>query len=356
MEPAAHSPSARPIRVLIVDDSNTIRTLIRQVLAQDSRLMVVGEANDPYEAREKIKILHPDVLTLDVEMPRMNGLEFLEKLMRLRPMPVVMISSLTQKGARAALEALSLGAVDCIGKPVAGGLREAFRGLGDMLVMAAGARLRHRAPQAQIRPSAGFDWNGRFVLIGSSTGGVEALETLLAGYPANCPPTLITQHMPEGFLASFAQRLAGRIAPQLQLATDGAPLRQGQVYLAPGGDSHLLVTPGDRPACRLWVGEKRSGHRPSVDALFESALPHAPRVVAVLLTGMGRDGAEAMGRLRQGGAQCLAQDEASSVVFGMPRAALESGAAQAAVPLSRMAGEILKLCARPDRMRVGAGR
>jgi two-component system chemotaxis response regulator CheB len=330
-----------PIRVLIVDDSATIRHLIRSRIALDPRLVVVGEASDPFDAREKIKLLNPDVLTLDVEMPRMNGLEFLEKLMRLRPMPVVMVSSETQRGSAAALEALSLGAIECIGKSIGAQLPESFARLNEVLLMAAGARLRQPGPRPEIRPATQFRWNGRYVFIGSSTGGVDALETLLAEFPEDCPPTLITQHMPAGFLASFAARLKQRIAPRIDLAASDAPLLPGRVYLAPGGEFHLTVKPGAPPVCALLGGDKRNGHRPSVDTMFESALHLAPRSVCVLLTGMGRDGAQAMGAMRRAGACCLAQDEASSVVFGMPRAALESGAAQAAVPLHDMAGQIL---------------
>lgn len=340
-------------RVLIVDDSSTIRQLIRNRLAGDRRLLVVGEASDPYEAREQIKLLRPDVLTLDVEMPRMNGLDFLEKLMRLHPMPVVMISTETQRGSTAALEALSLGAVECVGKPNADRLPETFLNLAELLVAAADANIRQPQSRISAQPATGFHWNGRFVLIGSSTGGVDALETLLSGYPVNCPPTLITQHMPESFLASFAKRLSSRIAPKMALATPDGPLLQGHVYLAPGGDFHLGVTPGETPRCRLISGEKRNGHRPSVDVLFESALPMASRIISVLLTGMGRDGAEAMRQLRSAGAHCLAQDQATSVVFGMPKAALDSGAAERAVPLGRMASEILSLAARPGQDRAG---
>lgn len=339
-----------PKRVLIVDDSATIRHLIRSRLAHDPRLMVVGEASDPYEAREKIKALTPDVLTLDVEMPRMNGLEFLEKLMRLRPMPVVMVSTETHRGSTAALEALALGAVDCIGKPRADRLPEGFQNLADLLVAAAGARLREPGPRQAIAPATGFHWNGRMVLIGSSTGGVDALETVLSGFPENCPPTLITQHMPETFLASFARRLASKIAPRMTLASHDAPLLQGHVYLAPGGEYHLALAPGEPARCQLIAGEKRSGHRPSVDVLFDSAVPTAPRVVSVILTGMGRDGAEGMLALRRSGAQCLAQDEATSVVFGMPRAALELGAAEKPVPLGQIAQQILRLCGRTDAL------
>lgn len=339
-----------PKRVLIVDDSSTIRQLIRQQLSLDPRLTVVGEASDAFDAREKIKALSPDVLTLDVEMPRMNGLEFLEKLMRLRPMPVVMISTETHKGSAAALEALSLGAVECVGKPSFDRLSHAFHDLADLLVVAADAKLRQPGVRAAIEPATDFDWNGKFVLIGSSTGGVDALETLLSGYPKNCPPTLITQHMPESFLASFARRLAGRVAPNVELARNDAPLRPGNVFLAPGGEFHLAVTPGEPPRCRLVASEKCNGHRPSVEVLLASAEPIAARTVAVMLTGMGRDGAEAMLKLRRAGARTLAQDEASSVVFGMPRVALEIGAAEAALPIGRMAQSILQLCERKNSL------
>ncbi|MFD2175402.1 protein-glutamate methylesterase/protein-glutamine glutaminase [Rhodobacter lacus] len=333
-----------PKRVLIVDDSPTIRALLRTMLAQDPRLTVVGEACDPFDAREKIKALSPDVLTLDVEMPRMNGLEFLEKLMRLRPMPVVMISTETQKGSVAALEALSLGAVECIGKPSFDRLSDTFANLADLLVAAAGARLRGAEARARVAPATDFNWNGKVVLVGSSTGGVDALETLLSGYPRNCPPTLITQHMPEGFLASFARRLDSNMVPKVELARDGVLLAPGHVYLAPGGDYHLAVAGHEAPKCRLVASDKRNGHRPSVEVLFDSAVPIANRVVSVMLTGMGKDGAEAMVRLRRAGARCLAQDEATCVVFGMPRAALELGAAERAVPIGSMSRAVLDLC------------
>lgn len=336
----------KPKRVLIVDDSQTIRQVIRSKLEPDPRLLVVGEAGDPFEAREKIKTLSPDVLTLDVEMPRMNGLEFLEKIMRLRPMPVVMVSTETFKGSAAALEALALGAVECIGKPRLDRVTDAFDHLPDLLVVAADARLRSPGPRARIAPATGFDWNGRVVLVGSSTGGVDALETFLSGYPENCPPTLIAQHMPESFLASFARRLEGRIAPRMALATQNAPLEAGRVYLAPGGNFHLGVQLGEPLACALIDSEKRNGHRPSVDILFETAVPVAGRVVAVMLTGMGRDGAEAMVGLRRAGARCLAQDEATSVVFGMPRAAIEFGAVDQATPIGEMAASVLALCSK----------
>lgn len=335
--------SAGPVRVLIVDDSATVRALIRNALRGDPRLCVVGEAADPLDAREKIKALHPDVLTLDVEMPRMNGLAFLERLMRLRPMPVVMISAETQRGSAAALEALSLGAVDCLGKPAADSPPEDFDRLAEMLLAAAGARLRHAGPRAVVAPPSGYRWNGSIVLIGSSTGGVDALETVLRGFPADCPPTLIAQHMPPAFLVGFAQRLDQMVPPEVRLASEGAALLPGRVYLAAGGDCHLEIAPQDPLRCHLLQAEKRNGHRPSVDHLFESACRIASRSVAVLLTGMGRDGAAGMVHLRRCGAQTLVQDAETSVVFGMPRAALEAGGADRALPIDAIAGAILAL-------------
>ncbi|MFN0116060.1 MAG: chemotaxis response regulator protein-glutamate methylesterase [Paracoccaceae bacterium] len=330
-------------RVLIVDDSSTIRRLLRDRLSADPRLEVVGEAADPIEARAMIKALSPDVLTLDVEMPTMNGLDFLEKLMRLRPMPVVMISTETHRGSASAIEALALGAVDCVGKPNSTGLPGETVDLADIVVQAARARVRPGGASPRITPPADFSWGGKIVLIGSSTGGVEAIETVLSGFPANCPPTLIAQHMPEAFLASFAERLAARMRPKVRLARDGEPLAQGHVFLAPGGDVHLEVRTSVSPECRLSRGEKRNGHRPSVDVLFGSAVPLAERTVAVILTGMGRDGAQELATLRAAGARTIAQDAATSVVYGMPRAALDLGGVESELPLHDIGRRILAL-------------
>ncbi|MDO5622596.1 MAG: chemotaxis response regulator protein-glutamate methylesterase [Paracoccus sp. (in: a-proteobacteria)] len=346
------------INVLVVDDSPTMRRLLRLALQKEPRLVVVGEAGNADEARRQIAVLRPDVLTLDVEMPGESGLDFLRWLMAERPMPVVMCSTETQRGSSAAVEALSLGAVDCIGKPVNPAATDAFDRLPAVLMAAAAVRFPARrslsAPPVQ-RSSAGFNWNRKVVLIGSSTGGVEALERVLQVFPENGPPVLITQHMPESFLASFAQRLNTRIAPNVALARDGARLEQGRILLAPGGASHLTLDGGLRPVCRLIEGPKRNSHRPSVDELFDSAVFLGKGAVAVMLTGMGRDGAEGMLALRRAGARCIAQDQDSSVVWGMPRVAHEMGAVEELLPLGEIGTRILELTSRPAA-RVGFAR
>jgi two-component system, chemotaxis family, protein-glutamate methylesterase/glutaminase len=333
------------VTVLVVDDSPTMRGLISAALRRDPEIEVLGTAGDPLEARDAIKRLNPDVITLDVEMPNMNGLEFLEKIMRLRPMPVVMVSTLTQAGAEVTLAALELGAVDAVGKPSAGvTAMEAFGDLAQRVKVAAGARV--RAGGESRGPSVDAGWRPRanaMVALGASTGGVEALITLLSSFPANCPPTVITQHMPVTFTKSFAARLDKLCAPSVKEAEDGDPLLQGHVYLAPGGPAHLEVVRGAPPRCRLRVGDTVSGHRPSVDVLFNSVARLDMHVVGALLTGMGKDGAEGLLALRQAGGRTLGQDQASSVVYGMPRAAFELGAVERQLPLGRLGPAILEL-------------
>jgi two-component system chemotaxis response regulator CheB len=333
------------VRVLIVDDSATMRSLIAAVLQRDPEIEVVGEAGDPLEAREAIKRLNPDVLTLDVEMPNMNGIEFLEKIMRLRPMPVVMVSTLTVRGAEATMEALELGAIDCVAKPSTGGL-EGFHDLPFKVKAAAKAKVR---PLRPIDPSAPAPAllehmpDGRLIAIGSSTGGVEALITVLSRFPANCPPTVITQHMPATFTKSFSERLDRMCAPKVAEAYDGAPLEPGRVYIAPGGESHLEVTGSGPLRCRLSTGPAVNGHRPSVDVLFQSVAKVAgPRAVGAILTGMGRDGAEGLLAMRKAGGHTFGQDESSCVVYGMPKAAFEIGAVERQAPLDKIANELLK--------------
>lgn len=327
-----------------------MRSLISAALRLDPDIEVIGAASEPYEARAMIKALNPDVITLDVEMPNMNGLEFLEKIMRLRPMPVVMVSTLTQAGAEITLEALEMGAVDAVGKPGAGvTAAEAFAELTIKVKTAARSRVRQRGPSGIEAPRQGYRAGADHILaMGASTGGVEALMTLLSAFPADCPATVITQHMPASFTSSFAARLNKICAATVTEAVDGAVLKPGQVYLAPGGLTHLEVS-GTTPRCHLIQGETVNGHRPSVDVLFRSVARLRRPMTGVILTGMGRDGAEGLLQMRQAGAHTLGQDESSSVVYGMPRVAHEIGAVERQLPLSRMASAILDLCAASPR-------
>jgi two-component system, chemotaxis family, protein-glutamate methylesterase/glutaminase len=338
------------VRVLIVDDSATIRRLLTTVLSADPEIEIVGAAPEPAVARQMIKELNPDVLTLDVEMPHMNGLEFLEKIMRLRPLPVVMVSTLTQKGAEVTLAALELGAIDYYPKPTENVMALLQEGAGELIEKvktAAHARVRsHTAPhQRAVSSSTAFDPGNNFVAIGSSTGGVEALIEVLSNFPENCPPTVITQHMPAHFTTTFAQRLDRLCLPHVSEATDGAPLNVGQVYLAPGGAQHLEVTGVGSLRCRLVDADPVNGHRPSVDVLFRSVAQYVKeRAIGVQLTGMGRDGASGLLEMRKVGAATVGQDEASSVVYGMPRVAFEIGAVETQLPLEKIGSEIVRLC------------
>jgi two-component system chemotaxis response regulator CheB len=337
-----------PIRVLIVDDSATMRGLISATLEKDPAIEVVGEASDPLEARKAIKTLDPDVITLDVEMPNMNGIEFLEKIMRLRPTRVIMVSTLTERGASTTIRALEIGAFDCVAKPSSRDPRS-FDSLAAKIKSIAATPLSRAEPtaarprEASARPAPDFKPDGRLVAIGSSTGGVEALLTILQQFPQNCPPTVITQHMPPVFTASFAARLDRICKPHVSEAVDGAPLTVGQIYVAPGGNAHLeVVRRGVGLQCRLVDSEAINGHRPSVDVLFNSvAQTVGGRSLGVILTGMGRDGAEGLLAMRRSGAETIGQDEASSLVYGMPRAAFELGSVGRQLPLSRIGAHIL---------------
>ena len=334
-----------PVRVLVVDDSATMRGLISASLADDPGIEVIGQASDPLEARQAIKALNPDVMTLDVEMPKMDGLEFLEKVMRLRPFPVVMVSSLTARGATATIRAMELGAVDCIGKPSIDH-PNSFDDLPARVRAAASARMQRLGlgrPSA-VDEHAAFKPDGRIVAIGASTGGVEALISVIADYPENCPPTIITVHMPSPFTRSFARRLDGLTSAHVAEAEEGAPIEVGRVYLAPGTLTHLEVAGGAHPRCRLNSDNQVNGHRPSVDVMFEStAKAFGSRAVGVILTGMGRDGAAGLLSMRRAGANTLGQNEASSVVYGMPKVAFEIGAVERQLALGDMRAGILKL-------------
>ncbi len=333
------------VKVLVVDDSATMRELISAVLRRDPQIEVIGHAADPLEARTAIKQLNPDVITLDVEMPNMNGLEFLEKIMRLRPTPVIMVSTRTQAGAAVTLRALECGAFDCVAKPSNGDYHD-FDQLPEKVRAAAKTRMRPRgvAPAESVTTEriGRFATDGRVVAIGSSTGGVEALIAVLSRFPANCPPTLITQHMPATFTKSFSERLNRLCAPEVAEAEDGMPVLPGHVYLAPGS-AHLEIENPSKPRCRLHDGERVSGHRPSADVLFSSvARVVGARSLGVILTGMGRDGAQGMLEMRQAGAETIGQDEASCIVYGMPKVAFEIGAVSRQLPLGKMADYILR--------------
>lgn len=337
-----------PARVLVVDDSPTMRGLITAVLNKDPDVNVIGQAGDAHEARAAIKQLNPDVVTLDIEMPNMNGLEFLEKIMRLRPMPVIMVSTMTHQGANATLAALEIGAFDCVSKPVPGDARP-FGDLAEKVKAAARSnrgRVHNTMAVPAVSPATEYRVGRKIVAIGSSTGGVEALITVLQKFPKNCPPTVITQHMPPSFTKSFAERLNRICAPVVQEATDGARLEIGKIYLAPGGDRHLQVVNPSAPCCRLLEREPVNGHRPSVDVLFDSVAELAGRsAVGVILTGMGRDGASGLLKMRNAGARTLGQNERTCVVYGMPRVANDIGAVEQQLPLGAIGEEILKLTA-----------
>lgn len=333
------------VRVLIVDDSPTMRGLIATILGRDPEIEVVGTAGDPLEARQAIRLLSPDVITLDVEMPNMNGIEFLEKIMRLRPMPVVMVSTLTHAGAEASIAALEIGAVDCVGKPTANQVDDGFNDLAIRVKAAAQARVRTRQVEDAIQPRSSFRADGRIVAMGSSTGGVEALLAILSRFPKGCPPTVITQHMPPSFTRSLADRLNRTCAPEVAEATDGAPLGPGRVYLAPGGGRHLRIAGTALLRCVLVDAPPEGGHRPSVDVLFKSVAQVAGAgAVGVILTGMGRDGADGLMAMRDAGAATIGQDEASCIVYGMPKVAYQIGAVQKQLPLHRIADGILDAC------------
>jgi two-component system chemotaxis response regulator CheB len=339
-------------RVLIVDDSALVRQMPSQMLASDPSNTVVGTAPDPFVAREMIKSLTPDVLTLDIEMPRMDGLVFLEKIMSLRPMPVVMISSLTQKGADTALRALERGAIDYVAKPTIG-LADGFLSLRDEIVSQVKAAARaHVKPMAHDKPAnprpfanTGYSSTEKLVAVGASTVGVEAMHALLSAFPPDAPAILVTQHMPPMFTASFAQRLDQRCAMTVTQAKDGERVLPGHVYIAPGSHHLELARSGANYICRLHDRAPISGHRPSVDVLFRSfARAAGADAVGVILTGMGKDGAAGLLEMRQAGASTIGQNEASCVIYGMPKAAQECGASEIELPIEKIAEQTLHRC------------
>lgn len=343
------------IKVLIVDDSILIRKVLTQVFSNVADIEVVGTAADPLIAREKIKSLNPDVITLDIEMPKMDGITFLRNLMRLRPMPVVMISTLTQKGAPSTLEALEIGAVDYIGKPSADKpemLADYAEEIIDKVRMASVANVSrlevqaNRVPATPIKHIAKQGLNkDAFIVIGASTGGTEAIRELLCMMPADTPPIVITQHIPPVFSASFAKRIDSLIPQTVSEAQDGDKIMPGHIYIAPGDRHFSVVQKGGHFYCRVYDAERVNLHKPSVEVLFDSiaCLPQlAKKSVSIMLTGMGSDGAQAMLRLKQAGCYNIVQDKESSVVWGMPGAAAEAGAADTILPLQAIAAHIVK--------------
>uniref|UniRef100_UPI000D343246 protein-glutamate methylesterase/protein-glutamine glutaminase n=1 Tax=unclassified Variovorax TaxID=663243 RepID=UPI000D343246 len=347
--------SVKKIKVLCVDDSALIRSVMTEIINSQSDMTVVGTAADPLVARDLIKVTNPDVLTLDVEMPRMDGLEFLEKLMRLRPMPVVMVSSLTERGSEIALRALELGAIDFVTKPRLGvrdGLLNYTELIAGKIRTAASARLlpsRHAAParaggdapQESLLRSPLLSTE-KLIIIGASTGGTEAIREVLQPLPPDAPGVMIAQHMPAGFTRSFAQRLDGLCRINVKEAEHGERVLPGYAYIAPGGFHLSLARSGANYVAHLDQEPPVNRHRPSIDVLFDSAAKHAGKnAIGIILTGMGKDGAEGLLRMKRAGAHTLAQDEASCVVFGMPREAIALGAVDEVSPLSEVSRRVL---------------
>jgi two-component system chemotaxis response regulator CheB len=347
-----------PIKVLIVDDSNLVRTVLAEILKAVDDIEVVGTANDPYEARDMIKALDPDVLTLDIEMPKMDGITFLKNLMRLKPMPVVMLSTLTAQGADATLMAMELGAVDFIQKPGQTGanmlkgefveeltskIRAAFHARNHILKKGQAATM-EAVPSPKHAPiSLPPTSRGRVIAIGSSTGGTEALFELLTALPMGMPPIVIAQHIPPAFSARFAERLNKRCAITVSEAVHGEPLKESHAYIAPGGRHLKVKRQSGVLKCYIEDSEPVNRHKPSVEALFDSLIPlELNSLISVMLTGMGSDGAEAMLRLKNHGAVTIAQDEESSLIWGMPGSAVKLGAVKTILPLSRMADALIK--------------
>lgn len=354
------------IRLLIIDDSALIRQMLTQIFNISDDIEVVGTAVDPIAAREKIKRLSPDVLTLDVEMPRMDGLTFLRNLMRLRPMPVVMISTLTEKGAAVTLEALELGAVDFVAKPkvdVSNSLNEYAEEIIAKVKMAAKAHVRtletkpvaKKVLSAPVKHTADaiiqatpakkhFKTTDKIIALGSSTGGTEAIKAVVTGLPNTTPAIVISQHLPSAFSASFAKHVNDATEMKVSIAKNGQQILPGNIYIAPG-DQHLLIKrDGARYICQLNDGPPVNRHKPSVEVMFRSVAQNVgSNAIGVMLTGMGADGAKAMKEMKEAGSVNIVQDEASSVVWGMPGEAFRQGAADYVVPLDKVAAQILAL-------------
>jgi two-component system chemotaxis response regulator CheB len=336
------------VKVLVVDDSAVVRKILARRLDQDEGLEVVGTAPDPYIARDKIIALSPDVLTLDVEMPRMDGITFLRKLMKYRPMPVIVLSSLTPKGGKTAMEALQAGAVDVMCKPgPAYSVTESCDELIQKIKAAANARMEKYIPSqsdASVHPErlALTETTNKIIAIGASTGGVQALSSVLPLLPADAPGTLVVQHMPAQFTTSFAQRLDTICPMSVKEAEDGDRVYPGRILLAPGGYHMVLNRSGADYFVSIKDGPRVCHQKPSVEVLFKSVAKYAgANAVGAILTGMGNDGAQGLMDMRQNGAHTIAQDEESCIVFGMPMEAIKCGAAEKIAPLSSMAATLI---------------
>ncbi|CAN5273408.1 chemotaxis response regulator protein-glutamate methylesterase [soil metagenome] len=357
-------------RVVVVDDSALVRSLLGEIINRQPDMECVGAAADPLIAREMIRNLNPDVITLDIEMPRMDGIDFLAKLMRLRPMPVVMVSTLTERGAEVTMRALELGAIDFVAKPkigVADGLKLLAEDITDKVRIASKARMRKpiipgapatapvapqgsaghaaasAAPRASVSSSVGRLSTEKIIFIGASTGGTEATKEVLMSMPADSPAVVITQHMPPGFTKSYAARLDGLCRIRVAEAKDGERILPGHAYIAPGGFHLSVERSGANYVARVQDGEAVNRHKPSVEVLFKSAARVAgPNALGIMLTGMGADGAKAMKEMRDAGSFNLVQDEATCVVFGMPREAIAAGAADEVLPLGQIAPRLIE--------------
>ncbi|HEY1091561.1 MAG TPA: chemotaxis response regulator protein-glutamate methylesterase [Burkholderiaceae bacterium] len=353
--------------VIVVDDSALIRSILTEIINKQPDMECIGAAADPLVAREMIRNLNPDVITLDVEMPRMDGLDFLQRLMRLRPMPVVMVSTLTERGADVTLKALELGALDFVSKPKVGladGMRQLAEDITDKIRVAAKAHIRRSAHQLAAAPGAppatpvkavtlaavGRLSTEKIIFIGASTGGTEATKDVLVQLPPDSPAVVITQHMPPGFTTSYAKRLDGLCKIRVKEAVDGERILPGHGYLAPGGFHLWVERSGANYIARVQDGDPVNRHKPSVEVLFNSAARVVgANALGVMLTGMGADGAKAMRAMKDAGSFNICQDEASCVVFGMPREAIAAGAADEVLPLNQIAGRLV------EKLRAGAG-
>ena len=352
-------------KVVVVDDSALVRSLLAEIINRQPDMECIGAAADPLAAREMIRNLNPDVITLDVEMPKMDGIDFLSKLMRLRPMPVVMVSTLTERGAEVTLKALELGAIDFVAKPkigVADGIRLLAQDITDKIRIASKAHIRRAPPPAPAGATAaaapkpvtmaslGRASTEKIIFIGASTGGTEATKDVLINLPADSPAVVITQHMPPGFTRSYAARLDGLCKIRVKEAQDGERILPGHGYIAPGGLHLTVERSGANYIARVQDGDPINRHKPSVEALFLSAAKVVgPNAIGIMLTGMGADGARAMKVMKDAGAYNYCQDEASCVVFGMPREAIAAGAADEVLPLNQIAAKVL------ERLRATSG-